>query len=118
MFGERLKTAVGTVKGGEAVVLMGFDGIPVDSYGVDERMDVETFGMEFSVVLREVRKAAEQLETGSAVELTVSTEKLCTVLRVVSDEYFIAMALSPSGNIGKARYVLRMLAPDFKNELV
>lgn len=117
MFEERLKTAVGTVRGGEAAILMGFDGIPVDSYGIDEGLDIETFGMEFSVVLKEVRKAAELLETGSALEMTVSTERLCTVLRVVSDDYFIAMALSPAGNIGKARYVLRMLAPDFRSEL-
>ena len=118
MFGERLKTAVGTVSGGEAAILMGFDGIPVDSYGIDEQLDIETFGMEFSVVLKEVRKAAELLETGMAMEMTVSTERLCTVLRVVSDDYFVAMALSPTGNIGKARYVLRMLAPDFKSELI
>ena len=61
--------------------------------------------------------AAELLEAGSADEMTIRTDKLLVVMRVVNQEYFIAMALSPDGNIGKARYVLRMIVPDIKEEL-
>ncbi len=117
MFGDKLEETVKSISGGQAGILMGFDGIPVDTYAANESLDIETVGMEFSVVLRDVRKAAELLETGIAEELTVRTEKLSTIIRVVNDEYFVALALSPDGNLGKARYLLRLLAPDFNKDL-
>jgi len=118
MFMNKLENAVGSIKGCEAAILMGFDGISVDSFEVDKKLDIETVGMEFSVVLKEVRKAAELLEAGKTEEMTVRTEKMATVLRIVNDEYFLAMMLSPGGNIGKAKYTLRILAPDLGKELV
>jgi predicted regulator of Ras-like GTPase activity (Roadblock/LC7/MglB family) len=117
MFGTKLEETVKNVTGGKAAILMGFDGIPVDQFTADEDQDIETLGMEFSVLLKEVRKAAEMLDAGAAEELTVRTEKLSTILRVVSDEYFVALALTPDGNLGKARYLLRIIAPEFKREL-
>ena len=118
MFGNMLENAVNTVPGADATVLMGFDGILVDMYGDGQSVDIETMGMEFSVLLKEVRNAAELLEAGSADEITVRTDKFLAVLRVVNEEYFLAMSLSPNGNIGKARYVLRMLAPNIQKEIV
>ena len=38
-------------------------------------------------------------------------------LRVVSPEYFVAVALSPEGNLGKARFLLRLAAPRLAKEL-
>lgn len=118
MFGDKLENAVKDVKGGQAAVLMGFDGIPVDLYSGETELDIETVGMEFSVLLNEVRKAAELLDAGAAEEVTVCTEQLSTVLRVINDEYFVAMAVDRSGNLGKARYMLRLLAPEMRRELV
>jgi predicted regulator of Ras-like GTPase activity (Roadblock/LC7/MglB family) len=118
MFLDKLESAVGTVNGCEAVILMGFDGIPVDSFEANKEADIETVGMEFSVVLREVRKAAELLEAGDAEEMTIRTEKMSTVLRIVNDEYFLAMMLSPGGNLGKAKYMLRILGPELMKDLI
>ena len=117
MFGTKLEETVKGVGGGIAAILMGFDGIPVDQFTVDKDQDIETLGMEFSVLLKEVRKAAEMLDAGTAEELTVRAEKLTTVLRVVNDEYFVALAIAPDGNLGKGRYLLRMIAPEFAREL-
>jgi hypothetical protein len=38
-------------------------------------------------------------------------------VRALNEEYFLAFAVRPSGNFGKARYVLRVLAPKFQAEL-
>ncbi|MDJ0765266.1 MAG: roadblock/LC7 domain-containing protein [Myxococcota bacterium] len=117
MFTDKLKSAVDSVKGGEAAIIMGYDGIPVDHFEADKDVDIETVGMEFSVVLKEVKKAAELLETGSTEEMTVRTEMRTTILRVVNDSYFLAFVVRADGNMGKARYVLRMLAPELKEDL-
>jgi len=118
MFGTKLEETVKGVAGGKAAIVMGFDGIPVDQYTEDADDDIETLGMEFSVLLKEVRKAAELLDAGTAQELTVRTEKLSTILRIINDEYFVALTIAPDGNLGKARYVLRLIAPEFGRELV
>jgi predicted regulator of Ras-like GTPase activity (Roadblock/LC7/MglB family) len=117
MFGSKLENAVKDVSGGQAAILMGFDGIPVEMYTGESELDIETVGMEFSVLLKEVRKAAEMLEAGSAEEVTVRTDQMSTVLRVINEEYFVAMAIERAGNIGKARYLLRLMAPEMRREL-
>jgi predicted regulator of Ras-like GTPase activity (Roadblock/LC7/MglB family) len=117
MFAARLQEAITSVPGSQAAIIMGFDGIPMDSYGIVDDIDIETVGMELSVVIKEVKKAASLLETSPAEELTIRTDKKSTVLRIVNDEYFIAMMLSAGGNLGKARYVLRMLAPGLREDL-
>ena len=117
MFSAKLENTVTSVAGSQAAILMGFDGIPVDSFTRASDTDIETIGMEFSVLLNEVRKAAEQLDAGGAQEMTIRTEKMSTILRIVNDNYFLAIALNPNGNLGKARYLLRILAPEFDREL-
>lgn len=117
MFEKKLEEAVREA-GAQAAVLMGFDGIPVEIVTVEGDLDIETVGMEFSVLLKDVRRAAESLETGVTEELTVKTDQLSTVLRVINDEYFVAMAVPPRGNLGKARYLMRLLSPSLAADLV
>lgn len=108
MFKELLKGVVERTEGGVAGVVMGFDGIPVDYYATNAGgFDVEAVGAEFSGVLREIRKAAQMLEAGDAREVSIQAEKLTTVVRLLNDEYFVAVTLRPDGNVGKARYLLR-----------
>ncbi len=117
MFGNKLENMINKTPGGHSAVLMGLDGIPVDFFSKNEEIDIETVGMEFSVILREVRKTIELLESGSAEELTIRTTDMTTLVRLLNDEYFIALLLSPKGNLGKARYLLRVLAPELLAEL-
>ena len=118
MFRDSLKRLVDNVEGGIAGLLMGFDGIAVDSYSrVDQTIDINTVGMEFSYILSQARKAAEILEVGPIREVTIKAEKLTLVMRVVSPDYFIALAMTPDGNYGKGRYLLRMAAPRVIEEL-
>ena len=77
----------------------------------DSELDVETVGMEFSVVLTQVREAAEMLEVGAASEVSVRAEALSAVIRLINDEYFVAVLLQPHGNMGKTRFLLRTKTP-------
>lgn len=118
MFADKLEQTVAKVPGAKAVILMGFDGIPVDFHGTDAALDIETVGMEFSVVLKEIRKAASLLEVGQTEEVMVRTDRISALLRVVNDDYFLVLALEAGGNIGKGRYMLRLLGPQLGQELV
>lgn len=120
MFREVLQEVVERTEGGVAGLLMGFDGIPVDHYVREDGagpVDVETIGMEYSVILKDIKKAAELLEAGGAREVSIQAEKLTTVIRVLNDEYFVAVTLTPDGNYGKARFLLRTAGSKLLSEL-
>ena len=51
------------------------------------------------------------------VEVSINSDKLVTVARLVSPDYFMVVALTPEGNYGKARYLLRIAAPKVRAEL-
>ncbi|MFI5309180.1 MAG: roadblock/LC7 domain-containing protein [Polyangiales bacterium] len=118
MFQEALRELVDRTDGAIASLLMGFDGITVDSYSRDpDALNMETVGSEYSVVLGQIKQAAAMLDLGSAHEVAVQADNMTTVIRLLNDEYFVAMALQPAGNFGKARYLLRMTAPALLEKL-
>lgn len=119
MFKDVLRDVVHQTDGGIAALLMGYDGIAVDKYvREDSSLDVDTIGMEYSVILSQIRKAAEMLEAGNAREVAIQAEKLTTIIRLLNDEYFVAVAIKPDGNFGKARFLLRTSATRLLGELV
>ena len=118
MFTETLKKVVDNVDGGIAAVVMGLDGIPVETYvKLGDRIDVNTVAMEFSFILGQVRKAGDSLAVGSLEELSVRAQRLLLVCRMISPQYFVAIAMAPEGNFGKCRYLMRMATPALAAQL-
>ncbi len=118
MFQTVLKEVVEGTEGGLATLLMDFEGIAVDSYSKpDAPFDITTIGAEFSVVLKSIQRAAQMLDAGETAEVAIQAEKVTTLIRVVNASYFVALSLSPDGNIGKARYMLRTRVPKLREEL-
>lgn len=117
-FRAHLEEVCRSVDGAVACSLMGSDGIEVDTHLQDGgELDVKSLLVEYSAVLRSAREAAEAHEAGGVEEIAISTDKLKAVARIVSPEYFMVVALTPDGNIGKARYLLRVTAPKLRSEL-
>ena len=118
MFKEALKDVVDSTDGAVAGLIMGYDGIPLENYVAgDATVDVESVGMEYSVILKSVLNAAEMLEVGKAEEVSVKAERLTTVIRLITAEYFVAVTLQPGANVGKARYKLRLHGPRLAENL-
>lgn len=121
-FTEHLKSVVEGVDGAIACSVMGFDGISVETFPKDmpERaleMDLQAAWVEFANLLTQAKLAAETLKTGKVDELSLNSEKVITVLRMVNQDYFMVIGLAPTGNYGKARYLLRITAPKVAKEL-
>ena len=120
MFQELLKDVVHRTEGALAGLVMGFDGIAVDTYvrgDTEVPFEVENVGMEYSVILKEIAKAAELLDSGAAREISIQAEKFTTVIRLINDDYFVAVTIRPEGNYGKARFLLRTRVPELASEL-
>lgn len=118
MFESLLKDVVEATEGGVASLVMDLDGITLDSYQTPHAAhDIKTVGIELSVVLRAVKQAASMLEAGAMHEVTIVADQLTTLVRMVNDNYFVALSLAPGGNVGRARYLLRTRVPELVAEL-
>ena len=115
MFKAALKKIVEPTDGCVAGIIMGFDGIRVDHVLKEESsIDIRDVGAELSVILMNVKRAAQELEAGDAEEVVVRADDLVTLARIVDAEYFIAITLTPGANVGKARYLCRGVALEVK----
>lgn len=118
MFKETLREVVEGTEGGLAGVIMDSSGIALETYArADAPLDINTIGVEFSVVIGQIKRAAEMLEAGGTHEIAVGTDRFVTIIRTLNDTYFIALALEPDGNFGKGRYLVRTAAPKVVAEL-
>jgi predicted regulator of Ras-like GTPase activity (Roadblock/LC7/MglB family) len=118
MFKEALQGVVEGTEGGIAGLLMDFEGIPVESFTrPGSTLDIETVGAEVSVVVKAIQRASEMLETGETREVAFRSEKMTTLIRVINKGYFVAVAIEPEGNLGKSRFLLRVIAPRLAEEL-
>ena len=123
-FREHIKNLVERLDGGVAAVLMGFDGITLDSYSKPQDRhsdrtlpDIQTLAMEFAHLISQTRRTLQSLDAGALEEFTLRAEALTLVVRVVTPEYFLACAILPGGNLGKTRYLMRISAPALSADL-
>lgn len=118
MFADTLETIVSGTDGGLAGLVMGTDGIAVDQFmPANGNADVESVGMEFSVIATSIAKAIELLDGGAVEDFVVRSERMVVLMRFVAEGYFAAILMAPSGNLGKARYLLRLHDDSFREAL-
>lgn len=116
-FREYLEQICSAVDGSVACSVLGFDGIAVDTFESRATdLDIPTLLVEYTTILNQVRAAAGVLQSGNVRELVISTDKLTAMSRPLTDDYFVVLALSPDGNWGKARYMLRVVSPRLQQE--
>ena len=122
-FLPHLQSVVSQVEGAVACSVMGFDGIAVETYQAPQaadwatEMDLSSAWVEYGNALSQLKSGAELLKAGAVAEVSINSEKLITLMRMVNPDYFVVLALKPEGNYGKGRYVLRVTAPKLKDEL-
>lgn len=118
MFSEILQRIVDGTSGALGAILMGYDGIAIDQYfKTSEELDLSLVAVEYSNVLKEIRRTAEILDTGAMEEVSIKTERLMVIIRTLNDEYFMALTLERDGNFGKGRYLLMREAPRLREAL-
>ncbi len=113
------KELVQSIPGAVSSMVMGFDGLALDSYHMGGSvLDINALLTEYSSVALQLRRQGQALpEVGALTQLTVSTDKLTALLHPLNENYFLAVVLTPKGFRGKAQYMLRVLTPGILQEL-
>jgi predicted regulator of Ras-like GTPase activity (Roadblock/LC7/MglB family) len=116
---QTLKTVTESVGGGLAAIIMGYDGIPIDEYLVDSsQFDLQLLTVEYANLLTDIRRTVERLENGAMEEVSIATDKLRVLVRVINEQFFLVLVITAEGNYGKGRYLLSREALKLKDDLV
>ena len=116
---ESLKTITESVGGGLAAIIMGYDGIPIDEYLVDStQFDLQLLTVEYANLLRDIRRTVDLLGNGVMEEVSIATDRLRVLVRVINDQFFLVLVITAEGNYGKGRYLLSREALKLKDDLV
>jgi predicted regulator of Ras-like GTPase activity (Roadblock/LC7/MglB family) len=115
-FTETLKEAVGRVDGAVSAMIIGLDGITVEEYTTKKLLNLDDLSAESSQMMRDIATAAENLGLGEAKEFSIISDLCGIVMRKINAEYYMALVITPEGNYGKGRFVLRQLIPRIEDE--
>lgn len=121
-FAPILRKIVDGCGGGLAAALMGADGIPIEQVAAsaadgDAGDQVSVLGVEFGRILDEMAKAADAVDGGGVEEVSVRLGRCWVLLRAVDPETTLVVMLSPEGNAGKARFLMRRHLIDLREQL-
>jgi predicted regulator of Ras-like GTPase activity (Roadblock/LC7/MglB family) len=109
MFKEPLEAIMERTDGSIGALIMGTDGIAVEKVlrpeGRDANLDVAA--AEFTSLVRNAQRTGGDTGLGSLREMVINLEGASVIMRLLSSEYFIALALKPDGNLGRGRFELR-----------
>ena len=109
MFKDLLESIIERTEGSLGALIMGTDGIAVEKVlgeaGVDANLDVAA--AEFTSLVRNAQRAGTDTGLGGLRELVISLEKAVTPTFDDYPDYFVVLAMSSQGNLGRARFELR-----------
>lgn len=108
-FSDTLGGLAKRIEGAVAAIILGIDGIPIERYvtALEPGLDVEMIATELTTLLRRGMHTATDTGLGDLRELVIVTERLTILLRPITPDYFLMLAVTPGGNVGRARYELR-----------
>lgn len=109
MFKQMLETIIERTEGSLGALIMGTDGIAVERVlgeaGKDANLDVAA--AEFTSLVRSAQRAGSDTGLGNLHELVIALDEAVVIMRLLSRDYFVVLALTPQGNLGRGRFELR-----------
>ena len=120
MFKELLETIIERTEGSLGALIMGTDGIAVEKVlaeaGKEANLDIAA--AEFTSLVRGAQRAGNDLGLGNLRELVISLDDSIILMRLLSRDYFVVLALNPEGNLGRGRFELRKAELQLAKEFI
>ena len=111
-FAEHIKSVIDGVAGAEAGMVLGFDGLPVETISNDEtELDLEGVGVEIAQRVKEMISLSDELGLGQVEEFVLRSSRATILVRLLNDEYCLLVALRSSRDLGRGRFLMRTIVP-------
>jgi predicted regulator of Ras-like GTPase activity (Roadblock/LC7/MglB family) len=115
-FKKILEEMLEDVEGAIGASLVGMDGIVIDQVS-HRSFDINAVGAEYSGIIKNAMRASSNFGLGNTAEILITTDKATMIMMLVGKNYFVALALSLEGNLGRGRLELKKAIPKFEKEL-
>ena len=108
-FSDALSKIANRIEGCAAVVILGIDGIAIDRHvqDLDPAFDIDVVATEFTTLVSRGMRTASDTDLGELNEIVLAADKLTLLLRPITSEYFLFLALNAGASLGRARFELR-----------
>ncbi len=102
-FAEILQRMVERVPGATGAIFADWEGEPVGEFARDlPALEIQIFGAQWGVVWAELQRALVRARLDKARELIIHGERGCVLVRQVTDEYYVVLAVGRDGHLAKA----------------
>jgi len=120
MFMDALQGILKRAEGSLGVMIMGLDGIPVEKAWQDDEShsNFDIAVAEYTSLIKKANQSNGDTRLGGLREITVSNSNAVFIMRLLGDDYFLALIMSPEGNFGRGRYELRKAELQMEHEFV
>ncbi len=113
-----LSQMVGNIDGALGAALGGMDGLLVEQFAGNNKINLATVIAEHANILKNARIAySGSLAAGNIKEVLVTAENMLGYTRQINNEFFLTVVLDPKGNIGKARILSERAARQIQEML-
>ena len=113
-----LKELVSSVEGAEGAIFLEVDGEAVEWYAPDNGDRLRLRAAYVAVVLQGSRALATHLNVGSTKHLVLSYDGAKFIIEELGSGYFLALEVSASTNIAKARYRMQAAVSTLRREIL
>ena len=117
MFEKRLQHLLQQINGALAVSLVDQDGIPVESAGGSDGLDLEALAAELLAQTRSIADDHRELDVGEVCQFSVTTDRYTILVSALDKGYYLLLVLGDKGIYGKARFELRRALLEFEQDL-
>ena len=117
MFAERLGAIAARISGCELVALVAVDGLPVESHGSCDGLDLEALSAELLAQVHTIGENHRELDMGQVDRFSVTTESHTALLGRLNQGYFLLLVLGREASLGRARFELRRAPLAFNQDL-
>ncbi len=117
MFKQKLSSVVNHVDGSIGCLLIGFDGIPIDTVYRDEELpQMSAIAVELSNLLDKFRRL-QVYEVGEVNELSITAGSITALAKVVADEYLLILAMTSDADVNRGQTMLRLICPVVEKQM-
>lgn len=118
MFKQKLTRVVNNVEGTLGCMLIGFDGIPIDSvFRNGDLPQMNAVAVELSNLLDKFRRLQFE-DVGEVNEVSLTLGSVIALARVVAGEYLLILAIDADADVNRGQTMLRLIAPFVEREMV
>lgn len=117
MFQERLESIRRRLDGAIAVSLVAADGIPVETAGEADGLDLDALAALTLAQIRHLGSAPSDLQLGRPLQLVLTTERCRLLATHVGKGYYLMLVLGVHGSLGRASYEARRARLAFEGDL-